>query len=323
MRDYFSPLLAICVGSSSTWGGFCYAARPLFAGRNELRCGAAVETGWENEIELTRGNAGPIVEVTDLDYAIGGRSVFHGLSLAAERGLITAIMGPSGTGKTTLLRLLMGAIHPQRGQVKFFGQDVNALSRTELFRMRRRVGMLFQNGALLTDMSVFENVAFPLREHCKLPESLLRRLVLMKLHAVGLRGAAELMPASLSGGMARRVALARAIVMDPEVLIYDEPFVGLDPISMGVIVRLIATLNKSLGITSIVVTHDVQEINAIAHQSYLLSEGRVVAAGSPQRLKDEAAPVVTQFMQGLADGPVPFHYPAPDYRQQLLTTEQW
>jgi phospholipid/cholesterol/gamma-HCH transport system ATP-binding protein len=230
-------------------------------------------------------------------------------------------MGPSGTGKTTLLRLLMGAIRPQRGAVRFFGQDVNQLSHASLYRMRQRVGMLFQNGALLTDLSVFENVAFPLREHTKLPESLLRRLVLMKLQAVGLRGAAELMPASLSGGMARRVALARAIVMDPEVLIYDEPFAGLDPISMGVIVRLIQSLNSSLGITSLVVTHDVQEINAIAHQSYLLSEGRVAAAGTPAHLRDEATPIVTQFMQGLADGPVPFHYPAPDYRQQLLGIE--
>jgi phospholipid/cholesterol/gamma-HCH transport system ATP-binding protein len=285
-----------------------------------LNCGARSHSnaGREFSIDTTAPAAAPIVEVADLDYTIDGRSIFRGLNLSAERGRITAIMGPSGTGKTTLLRLLMGAIHPQRGQVRFFGQDVNALTRTELYGLRRRVGMLFQNGALLTDMSVFENVAFPLREHCDLPEPLLQRLVLMKLHAVGLRGAADLMPASLSGGMARRVALARAIVMDPEVLIYDEPFVGLDPISMGVIVRLIATLNKSLGITSLVVTHDVQEINAIAHQSYLLSEGRVVAAGSPQRLKDEATPVVTQFMQGLADGPVPFHYPAPDYRQQLL-----
>jgi phospholipid/cholesterol/gamma-HCH transport system ATP-binding protein len=279
----------------------------------------AIRLAWRPEIITAPPAAASIVEVADLDYEIGGRSIFSGLNLSAERGRITAIMGPSGTGKTTLLRLLMGAIRPQRGQVRFFGEDVNRLSRAGIYRLRRRVGMLFQNGALLTDMSVFENVAFPLREHCHLPESLLRRLVLMKLQAVGLRGAAELMPASLSGGMTRRVALARAIVMDPEVLIYDEPFVGLDPISMGVILRLIQTLNASLGITSLVVTHDVQEINAIAHQSYLLSEGRVVAAGSPARLRDEAAPVVTQFMQGLADGPVPFHYPAPDYREQLLS----
>jgi phospholipid/cholesterol/gamma-HCH transport system ATP-binding protein len=265
-----------------------------------------------------RINTSAIVEVQGLDYAIGGRLIFNGLDLSAERGKITAIMGPSGTGKTTLLRLLMGAIAPQRGTVRFFGQDVNSLNRNELFRLRRRVGMLFQNGALLTDLSVFENVAFPLREHLRLPESLLQRLVWMKLQAVGLRGAADLMPASLSGGMARRVALARAIVMDPEVLIYDEPFVGLDPISMGVTVRLIQSLNKHLGITSLVVSHDVQEINAIAHHSYLLSEGRVAAAGSPKALSAEASPVVTQFMQGLADGPVPFHYPASDYEQQLL-----
>lgn len=263
-----------------------------------------------------------LVEVSDLDYAVDGRSIFRGLNLQAERGRITAIMGPSGTGKTTLLRLLMGAIHPQRGSIRFFGQDVAHLARGPLYALRRRVGMLFQNGALLTDLSVFENVAFPLREHLRLPEPLLRRLVLMKLQAVGLRGAAELMPFSLSGGMARRVALARAIVMDPEVIIYDEPFVGLDPISMGVIVRLIQSLNQTLGITTLVVSHDVQEINAIAHQTYLLSEGAVVAAGTPDALRDAAAPVVNQFMNGLPDGPVPFHYPAPDYHRQLLQ-EGW
>ncbi len=260
----------------------------------------------------------PIVEVRNVAFAIGDHSIFRDLTLRAERGLITAIMGPSGTGKTTVLRLLMGALRPQRGEVHFFGQNVNLLSHAQLYALRRRVGMLFQNGALLTDMSVFENVAFPLREHTDLPEPLVQRLVLMKLQAVGLRGAADLMPSSLSGGMARRVALARAIVMDPEVLIYDEPFVGLDPISMGVILRLIQTLNHSLGITSIVVSHDVHEINAIAHQSYLIAEGQVVASGSPEALRAAALPVVTQFMNGLADGPVPFHYPAPDYRQQLF-----
>jgi len=259
-----------------------------------------------------------LVEVRDLDYAVDGRAIFKGLNLQAERGRITAIMGPSGTGKTTLLRLLMGAIHPQGGSVRFFGAEVPQLGRAALYGLRRRVGMLFQNGALLTDLSVFENVAFPLREHLRLPEPLLRRLVLMKLQAVGLRGAATLMPSSLSGGMARRVALARAIVMDPEVIIYDEPFVGLDPISMGVVVRLIQSLNQTLGITSLVVSHDVREISAIAHQTYLLSEGAVVAAGTPDSLRATAAPVVEQFMNGLPDGPVPFHYPAPDYHQQLL-----
>jgi phospholipid/cholesterol/gamma-HCH transport system ATP-binding protein len=261
---------------------------------------------------------GPVVDVDNVYYSVGGRQIFEGLSLTAERGKITAIMGPSGTGKTTLLRLLMGAIAPDKGRVALFGEQPTELGRAALFRLRQRVGMLFQNGALLTDLSVFENVAFPLREHTNLPEPVLRRLVLMKLEAVGLRGAAELMTGELSGGMARRVALARAIVMDPEVLIYDEPFVGLDPISMGVIVRLIQALNQTLGITSIVVSHDVQEINSIAHQSFLLSGGKVVAGGSPSALAKEDQPVVHQFMNGLADGPVAFHYPASDYHEQLL-----
>ena len=260
-----------------------------------------------------------VVDVRDVHYAVAGRPpVFQGVSLTAERGRITAIMGPSGTGKTTLLRLMMGAIRPQRGSISVFGREVAALGRRELYAMRRRVGMLFQNGALLTDLDVFENVAFPVREHTRLPEPLLRRLVLMKLQAVGLRGAAGMMPSTLSGGMARRVALARAIVMDPEVLVYDEPFVGLDPISMGVILRLIQALNATLGITSIVVSHDVRELAAIAHQSYLLSGGRVAAAGTPAELSAAAAPVVRQFMSGAADGPVPFHYPAPDYHAELL-----
>lgn len=260
----------------------------------------------------------PVIDVRDVHYAVGARAIFSGLSLTAQKGRITAIMGPSGTGKTTLLRLLLGAIRPASGTVAIFGQQPAGLDRAGLYALRQRVGMLFQNGALLTDMNVFENVAFPLREHLRLPETVLRRLVLMKLQAVGLRGAAELMPGELSGGMARRVALARAIVMDPEVLLYDEPFVGLDPISMGVILRLIQALNETLGITSIVVSHDVHEISNIAHQTYLISGGQVVAAGSPEQLRHENQPVVHQFMNGLPDGPVAFHYPAPDYRAQLL-----
>jgi phospholipid/cholesterol/gamma-HCH transport system ATP-binding protein len=256
--------------------------------------------------------------VQDLHYSIGGRAIFSGLDLQFRRGAISAVMGPSGTGKTTLLRLIMGEHRPSQGVVRVFGEDVATLGREQLYTMRRRIGMLFQNGALLTDLSVFENVAFPVREHAQLPEPVLRELVLMKLQAVGLRGAAQLMPAELSGGMARRVALARAIVMDPEMLIYDEPFVGLDPISMGVIGRLIASLNRTLGITSIVVSHDVHEISAIADYSYLLSGGRVVAEGSPAQLAAEQGEVVSQFMSGRPDGPVPFHYPAPDYYQQLL-----
>ena len=259
-----------------------------------------------------------VAEVRELRYAIDGRAIFDGLNLTVRRGEITAVMGPSGTGKTTLLRLLMGAIRPTSGEITLFGEQPATLSRTGLYALRKRVGMLFQNGALMSDLSVFENVAFPLRAHTRLPEPLLRRLVLMKLQAVGLRGAAELEISSLSGGMARRVALARAIVMDPELLIYDEPFVGLDPISLGVILRLIQTLNATLGTTSIVVTHDVQEISRIAHQSYLLASGRAVAAGSPAELRATASPAVNQFMNGLPDGPVPFHVPAPDYREQLL-----
>jgi phospholipid/cholesterol/gamma-HCH transport system ATP-binding protein len=260
----------------------------------------------------------PIVQVQGVRYAVGGRTIFDGLDLVARRGEITAVMGPSGTGKTTLLRLLMGAIRADAGRVSVFGEDVCTLGRTALYALRRRIGMLFQNGALLTDMDVFENVAFPLREHTLLPEPLLRRLVLMKLQAVGLRGAAGYATSELSGGMARRVALARAISMDPELLIYDEPFVGLDPISLGVTLRLIQSLNATLGISSIVVTHDVHEISTIAHHSYLLAGGRVVASGTPQQLRDEPNDVVRQFMGGLPDGPVPFQMKAPDYHAQLL-----
>ena len=227
-------------------------------------------------------------------------------------------MGPSGTGKTTLLRLLTGQIRASAGEVQVLGQDVAKLGRADLFALRRRMGMLFQNGALLTDLDVFENVAFPVRENARLPEPVLRRLVLMKLEAVGLRGAEALMPQELSGGMARRVALARAIVMDPEVLIYDEPFAGLDPVSMGIIVRLIRRLNDALGITSIVVSHDVQEVGSIANYSYLLSGGRAVAKGTTAELAASQDPSVRQFMQGSSDGPVAFHYPAPDYRESLL-----
>jgi phospholipid/cholesterol/gamma-HCH transport system ATP-binding protein len=263
--------------------------------------------------------AAVVVDVRNVHYGFGRREIFSGLDIVARRGRITAIMGPSGTGKTTLLRLITGQIAPTEGSITVFGEDVSTLRQRELFGLRRRMGMLFQNGALLTDLSVFENVAFPLREHARLPESLVRQLVLTKLHAVGLRGAANLMPAELSGGMSRRVALARAIVMDPEVLIYDEPFVGLDPISMGVIVRLIRQMNDALGITSIVVSHDVEELAAIAHESFLLSQGKVVASGTPAELRASNLDVVRQFMEGIADGPVPFHYPAPDYFDQLLS----
>src|SRR5271168_2638435 len=211
------------------------------------------------------------------------------------RGKVTAVMGPSGTGKTTLLRLITGQVLADSGDIQVAGANMRAISRANLYVLRRRMGMLFQNGALLTDLSVFENVAFPLREHTDLTERLIRQLVLTKLQAVGLRGAAQLMPAELSGGMSRRVALARAIVMDPEILIYDEPFVGLDPISLGVILRLIRHLNDTLGITSIVVSHDVQELSSIADDSYLLSDGKVIASGTPRELKASSSEVVRQF----------------------------
>jgi phospholipid/cholesterol/gamma-HCH transport system ATP-binding protein len=263
-----------------------------------------------------------IVEIRNLNYAVNGRPVFAGLDLEIPRGRVTAIMGPSGTGKTTLLRLVTGQVAADDGSIVVAGMDMRALRRAELYVLRRRMGMLFQNGALLTDLSVFENVAFPLREHTDLPERLVRQLVLTKLQAVGLRGAAELMPAELSGGMSRRVALARAIVMDPEILIYDEPFVGLDPISLGVILRLIRRLNDALGITSIVVSHDVQQISTVADGVFLLSGGKVVARGTPQQLQSYPSEIVRQFMGGLADGPVPFHFPAPDYFGELLARGQ-
>jgi phospholipid/cholesterol/gamma-HCH transport system ATP-binding protein len=263
-------------------------------------------------------DAGNVAALHGVDFSIDGKQVFRKLDIAIRRGEVTAIMGPSGTGKTTLLRLITGQLRADAGRVVVEGRDVAGLSRRELYAMRRRIGMLFQNGALLTDFDVFENVAFPLREHARLPERLVRNIVLSKLHAVGLRGAARLMPQQLSGGMSRRVALARAIVMDPQLLLYDEPFAGLDPISMGVVMRLIRSLNDALGISSVVVTHDVREISQIADSSYILSGGQVVASGTPRELREHPSPVVHQFMEGLADGPVSFHYPAPDYPAQLL-----
>jgi len=264
-----------------------------------------------------------IVEIRNVSYAVnGGRPVFAGLDMDIPRGRITAVMGPSGTGKTTLLRLITGQVRADSGSVMVAGQELRGMRRADLYVLRRRMGMLFQNGALLTDLSVFENVAFPLREHTDLPEQLIRQLVLTKLQAVGLRGAAELMPAELSGGMSRRVALARAIVMDPEILIYDEPFVGLDPISLGVILRLIRRLNDALGITSIVVSHDVQEISTVADVVFLISGGKVVARGTPQELQSFPSEIVRQFIGGLADGPVPFHFPAADYFGELMSRSE-
>ncbi len=259
-----------------------------------------------------------IVEIDNLGFSRGERQIFADLNMKIRRREITAIMGPSGAGKTTLLRMITGQLAPDAGTVRLNGLVVSELSREKLYEMRRDVGMLFQQGALLTDFDVFENVAFPLREHTDLPERLIHHVVLTKLHAVGLRGAARLFPSELSGGMARRVALARAIVMDPKLLIYDEPFSGLDPISMGVVLRLIRHMNDALGITSIVVSHDVRETGTVADRSYLIANGGVVASGSPQQLRADRSDFVQQFIRGMADGPVPFHYPAADYSEQLL-----
>jgi len=259
-----------------------------------------------------------LVSIRGLTFFRGGRKIFDGVNLDIPKGKITAIMGPSGTGKTTLLKLIGGQLRPDGGSVSVAGRIVHRLGLRELYELRKRMGMLFQSGALLTDLSVFENVAFPLREHTRLPETMIRSLVLMKLEAVGLRGARDLMPSELSGGMARRVALARAIILDPMMIMYDEPFTGQDPISMGVLVKLIHNLNDGLGLTSIVVSHDVRETAAIADYIYLISEGRVVGQGTPEEIERAASPWVRQFMHGEADGPVPFHFPAPDYAQDLL-----
>ncbi len=259
-----------------------------------------------------------LIEIRDLCFTRGPRRIFKGLNISIKRGEITAIMGPSGTGKTTLLRLITRQLIPDSGCILVDGVDISTFNQAALYRLRRRFGMLFQNGALLTDITVFENVAFPLREHTQLSNRLIRHVVLTKLHAVGLRGAADMMPTELSGGMARRVALARAMVMDPDILIYDEPFVGLDPISMGVIVRLVRKMNDALGISSILVSHDVNEISAVSDCSYLISDGQVAASGSPEELHLASSEIVRQFMHGMADGPVAFHFEAPDYAEQLL-----
>jgi phospholipid/cholesterol/gamma-HCH transport system ATP-binding protein len=262
-------------------------------------------------------NDAHFVSIESLRFGYGSRPVLEDVTMHVPRGAVVGLMGGSGSGKTTLLRLLGGQLRAGSGRVVFDGEDVAALGRAGLYRVRRRMGMLFQFGALFTDMTVFENVAFPMREHTSLPESMIRDLVLMKLDAVGLRGAAQLMPSQVSGGMARRVALARAIALDPPLLMYDEPFAGLDPISLGTIAQLIRRLNDALGATSIVVTHDVPETFAIADFVYLLGNGRVVASGTPAQLMASEDPFVSQFLHGRRDGPVRFHYPAPAMAEQL------
>jgi len=258
------------------------------------------------------------IKIRDLHFSRGNREIFSGVSLDIPAGKITAIMGPSGTGKTTLLRMLGGQLQPSQGIVEVEGLDIASLNRKGLYKARRRMGMLFQSGALLTDLSVFENIAFPIREHYNFRESMVRDLVLLKLELVGLRGAHALMPAELSGGMQRRVSLARAIILDPVLMMYDEPFTGLDPVTLGTIVTLIKELNQALGITSVLVSHDIHETFSIADYVCILSEGKVMAAGSPQELMESDSEFVQQFVQGKPDGPMPFHFPAGSLSNDLL-----
>jgi len=258
-----------------------------------------------------------LVRIRGLTTVLGGKTIFSDLDMDIPRGKITAIMGPSGTGKTTLLKHITGQMRADAGEIVVDGQNVAELSREKLYKLREGIGYLFQNSALLTDFDVFENVAFPLRQHTRLPEVLIRNLVLLKLQAVGLRGAAALMPSELSGGMARRVALARAIVFDPMLILYDEPFVGLDPVALNQVLKLIRTLNQTLGITSVLVAHELAAIRQIAQHVFLIANGKVVAQGDPETIADDGSPWTRQFFGGEADGPVPFQYPAGDYAQAL------
>jgi len=268
-----------------------------------------------NSICMDENNT--LVKVRNLKFARNDRMIFDGVDLDIQRGKVTVIMGPSGTGKTTLLRLIGRQIKPLEGTIEVDGEEVTTLNHRRLYELRKRIGMLFQNGALLTDLSVFDNIAYPLREHTNLSEELIRTLVIMKLQAVGLRGARDLMPAELSGGMSRRVALARAIALDPMMIMYDEPFTGQDPISMGVLVRLIRNLNDALGLTSVVVSHDIEEASSIADYIYLLSGGKVVAHGTTEDLANSDSEWAQQFMNGKPDGPVPFHFQAQPYASDL------
>jgi len=258
------------------------------------------------------------VTIRGLHFGWQNREVFDGVDLDIQRGKITAIMGPSGTGKTTLLKIIGGQQYPHKGSVIVDGENIHQLSRSKLYKTRRKMGMLFQTGALFTNISVFDNVAFPIREHTNLNETMIRDLVLMKLEAVGLRGARNLMPSELSGGMARRVALARALALDPQMIMYDEPFTGQDPITMGILVKLIKMLNENLGTTSIIVSHDVPETASIADYVYVMADGKVIGQGTPEELNKTKAKDVEQFLKGLPDGPVPFDYPCVDFKADLF-----
>jgi phospholipid/cholesterol/gamma-HCH transport system ATP-binding protein len=266
---------------------------------------------------MTDPDSTALVECRNLKFGYGQRPILDDLSFTVQRGKVTALMGASGGGKTTVLRLIGGQVRPQQGELLFDGQEIAALDQPALYAARRRMGMLFQFGALFTDLSVFDNVAFPLREHTRLPEGLIRDIVLMKLNAVGLRGARDLMPSEVSGGMARRVALARAIALDPELIMYDEPFAGLDPISLGTAAQLIRRLNDTLGITSIVVSHDLEETFSIADQVIVLANGRVAAQGTPKEVMHSSDPLIDQFVHAKPDGPVHFHYPGPTVAQDF------
>ncbi|SJL83628.1 putative phospholipid import ATP-binding protein MlaF [Vibrio palustris] len=259
-----------------------------------------------------------LVIINNLTFSRSGRKIFDNVSLRVPKGKVTAIMGPSGIGKTTLLRLIGGQIQPEDGEIWFDGDNIPALTRKQLYQARKKMSMLFQSGALFTDLNVFDNVAFPLREHTELDENLIRTLVMLKLEAVGLRGASQLMPSELSGGMARRAALARSIALDPELILYDEPFVGQDPITMGVLVELIHNLNEALGVTSVVVSHDVPEVMSIADWVYILADGKIIAEGTPKKLSLDRNPKVQQFLKGNADGPVPFRYPSQPIEKDLF-----
>jgi phospholipid/cholesterol/gamma-HCH transport system ATP-binding protein len=268
--------------------------------------------------EMKQSSDNNIIEIRNMSFSRGSKRIFDDVSIKIPRGKVTAIMGPSGTGKTTLLKLIGGQLLPDSGQILLDNQNIPTLSRRDLFVVRERMGMLFQSGALFTDMTVFDNIAFPIRVHTQLPEEMIRDIVLMKLQAVGLRGAVGLMPSELSGGMARRVALARAIALDPDIVMYDEPFTGQDPIAKGVLVNLIKRLNEALGHSSIIVSHDIEETLSISDYIYVLSDGKVIAEGTPDQLKGQDSEQVRQFVEGLPDGPVAFHYPAPDFTEQLM-----
>jgi phospholipid/cholesterol/gamma-HCH transport system ATP-binding protein len=259
-----------------------------------------------------------LVKIENLTFKRGERVIYDNISLSIPVGKVTAIMGPSGIGKTTLLRLIGGQIKPESGNIYFGDKNIPRLSRNDLYETRKRMSMLFQSGALFTDMNVYDNIAFPIREHCNLSEDLIEKIVLMKLEAVGLRGAKNLHPSELSGGMARRAALARAIALDPELILYDEPFAGQDPISMGVIVRLIRSLNDALSLTSVVVSHDVPEVMSIADYIYIIADRKIIGQGTPEQILLDTSPLVQQFVKGEADGAVPFHYDAPPYKDELI-----